>query len=141
MNCLGCSCNSFLRFNIAPKKILTKQDNNFITCIESYLSFNCPFVSLCKCQRLTSCSCEWSYCIKISLGDKMHFIHSTSVFDDRDSGVSLEELWCLHVLIFHFQHFYWVSCIFLGLKKNNCGIPCTCWKQISLNYQDGTYLL
>lgn len=28
-------------------------------------------------------------CIKIHLGDIMHFIHSSSVFDDGDNGVSL----------------------------------------------------
>ena len=43
-------------------------------------------MSLSKCQRLASCCCEWSYCLKTSLGDTMHFIHFSSIFDDRDIG-------------------------------------------------------
>lgn len=74
-------------------------------------------MSLSKDQRLGSCSCEWNYCIKIPLGDKMHFIHSSSVFNDEDNGVCLQGLWLLHVLIFCFQNLCWVSHIFLGLKK------------------------
>lgn len=85
-------------------------------------------MSLSKGQRLGSCSCGWSNCIKIPLGDKMHFIHSSSICDDGDNGVSV----CKD----YDSSMFWssvfktsVECHIYSLAwKKNCDVLCTCWK-------------
>lgn len=60
------------------------------------------------------------------LGDKMHFIHSSSVFDDGDGDVSLLRIiippcsdLLFSTLLLSVTYIPW-------LEKKNCDVLCTC---------------